>query len=318
MTSRAVPLSSPSSTWLQACGTFLCALLALATLDMLAKDLVGRHPAPLVNLFRYGVVLIMATAMMRARNCSWRLRREQRALVLWRGAALGGVGLTFMQALHTMPLAEATAIYFLSPLMIVALSGLLLGEHVRAGQIAAVVAGFLGMLLIVRPGSNLPLVGTTLMLVAAGSYAMLQILTRKLAGQIGMEQQFFWAAVVCSGMTLLSLPTGGAMSWPAGTDLLLLGLVGLLSGLGQFLLIKAFQKAPASSLAPFNYFHLVLAVAFSVLVFGRMPDALALAGMAIIALAGLSLMLPAFWRQVVGTLNPGPSASGGSRVTRHE
>lgn len=289
--------------WLQACGTFLCALLALATLDMLAKDLVSRHPAPLVNLFRYGVVLIMAAAMMRAKNCLWGLQRGHRALVLWRGVALGGVGLTFMQALHTMPLAEATAIYFLSPLMIVALSRLVLREHIGPGQIAAVVAGFLGMLLIVRPGSDLPLAGTALMLVAAGSYAMLQILTRKLAGQVRMEQQFFWAAVVCTGMTLLSLPTGGPMAWPSGADLVLLGLVGLLSGLGQFLLIKAFQKAPASSLAPFNYFHLVLAVTFSVLVFGRKPDSIALAGMAIIALAGLSLMLPGFWRHVAGTMS---------------
>jgi len=301
MTTDVVRLPSQQTLWLQACGTFLCALLALATLDMLAKDLVSRHPAPLVNLFRYGVVLMMAAAMMRARNCAWGLQRQHRALVLWRGAALGGVGLTFMQALHTMPLAEATAIYFLSPLMIVALSRLLLGEHIGPGQVAAVCAGFAGMLLIVRPGSDLPLVGTVLMLVAAGSYAMLQILTRKLAGRVPMEQQFFWAAVVCTGMTLLSLPTGGPMTWPSGADLGLLGLVGVLSGLGQFLLIKAFQKAPASALAPFNYFHLVLAVIFSVLVFGRQPDAIALAGIAIIALAGLSLMLPAFWRHVAGS-----------------
>lgn len=303
MTSGALPLAATRQTqWLQACGTFLCALLALATLDMLAKDLVARHPAPLVNLFRYGVVLMMAAGMMRTRNCAWTLPRPHRALVLWRGAALGGVGLTFMQALQTMPLAEATAIYFLSPLMIVALSPLLLREHIGLREAAAVGAGFLGMLLIVRPGSDLPLTGTVLMLVAAGSYAMLQILTRKLAGQVRMEPQFFWAAVVCTGMTLLSLPTGGPMAWPSGADVARLGLVGLLSGLGQFLLIKAFQKAPASSLAPFNYFHLVLAVVFSVAVFGQQPDAIALTGIAVIALSGLSLMLPAFWRQVAGSL----------------
>lgn len=302
MTVGAIPQGSPQATWLRACGTFLCALLALATLDMLAKDLVGRHSAPLVNLFRYGVVLAMAAAMMRARNCPWRLPRRDRALVLWRGFALGGVGLTFMQALRTMPLAEATAIYFLSPLMIVALSRLLLRERIGPGQIAAVVAGFAGMLLIVRPGGDLPLAGTALMLVAAGSYAMLQILTRKLAGQAPMEQQFFWAAVVCTGMTVLSLPAGGPMAWPAGGDIMLLGLVGFLSGLGQFLLIKAFQQAPASSLAPFNYFHLLLAVTFSVVVFERTPDAIALAGMAVIALSGLSLMLPPFWRHVSATM----------------
>lgn len=303
MTGSAIqPAATRQAQWLRACGTFLCALLALATLDMLAKDLVARHPAPLVNLFRYGVVLMMAAGMVRARNCAWGLPRGHRALVLWRGVALGGVGLTFMQALQTMPLAEATAIYFLSPLMIVALSPLLLRERIGPREAAAVVAGFLGMLLIVRPGNDLPLAGTVLMLVAAGSYAMLQILTRKLAGQVRMEQQFFWAAVVCTGMTLLSLPTGGVMAWPSGADILRLGLVGLLSGLGQFLLIKAFQRAPASSLAPFNYFHLVLAVVFSVAVFGQQPDGIALTGIAIIALSGLSLMLPAFWRQVAGSL----------------
>ncbi len=289
------PTGSPQALWLQACGIFLCALLALATLDMFAKDLVQRNPAPLVNLFRYGVVLIMATGLLRIRRCPWGFERQHRQLVLWRSVMLGTVGLSFMQALRWMPLAEATAIYFLSPLIIVALSPWLLGERVRMRQGMAVLAGFAGMLLIVRPGSQLPLAGTVLMLVAACAYAMLQILTRKLAGHVQMEQQFFWAAVVCTLMTLLSLPTAWPMQWPTAADLALMALVGVLSGLGQYLLIRAFQKVPASSLAPFNYFHLLLAVIFSVLVFGQWPDGIALTGMAIIACAGLALTLPVFW-----------------------
>lgn len=192
--------------WLQACGIFLCAMLALATLDMLAKDLVTRHPAPAINLVRYGVVLLMAVVLMRVRRTAWHMPVKHRRTLLWRGVMLGTVGLTFMQALHTMPLAEATAIYFLSPLIIVALSPWLLGEQVHQRQVAAVVAGFAGMLLIVRPGGALPLAGTVLMLIAAGAYAMLQIITRRLAGKVSMELQFSWTALICTAMTILSLP----------------------------------------------------------------------------------------------------------------
>lgn len=288
--------STPSTPapWLRACGLFLGAMLALATLDMLAKDLLRRHPAPLVNLVRYGVVLLLAVGLMLARRAPWGLQPPQRRLVLWRGLMLGTVGLSFMQALRSMPLAEATAIYFLSPLIVVALSAWLLGERIRRSQGAAVLAGFGGMLLIVRPGNALPLDGTLLMLLAAGAYAMLQILTRKLAGQVSMERQFFWAAAVCTAMTLLSLPSAASLAWPPAVDLGLMGLVGVLSSVGQYLLIRSFQQVPASSLAPFNYFHLLLAVIFSVAVFGQRPDALALAGMAVIAGAGLALTLPVF------------------------
>lgn len=288
--------------WLQACGIFLCAMVALATLDMLAKDLVARHPAPVVNLVRYGVVLMMAMVLMQVRGTAWRLNAEHRSTMIWRGVMLGTVGLTFMQALHTMPLAEATAIYFLSPLIIVALSPWMLGEQVHRRQVAAVLTGFAGMLLIVRPGGALPLAGTVLMLMAAGAYAMLQILTRRLAGKVSMEQQFAWTAVICTVMTVLSLPSADPLAWPVPSDLALMVLVGMLSGLGQYLLIKAFQKVSASSLAPFNYFHLLLAVLFSVLVFGQRPDALSLLGIAVIACAGLALTLPVFRTQLAAAL----------------
>lgn len=298
MTSASATLQTPQALWLRACGVFLCAILALATLDMLAKDLVSRHPAPLVNLVRYGMVLGLAVGLMQVQRATWRLPATHRKLLLLRGAMLGTVGLSFMQALHTMPLAEATALYFLSPLIVVALSAWLLRERVGPRQWAAVLAGFAGMLLIVRPGGTLPLTGTALMLLAAGAYAMVQVLTRRLAGHVGMTEQFFWTAVVCFVMTLLSLPTADTLTWPPAADLAWMVLVGLLSAVGQYLLIRAFQQVPASSLAPFNYFHLLLAVAFSIVVFEQRPDALALVGMATIAGAGLVLTLPMFRQQL--------------------
>ncbi len=296
------PPRSPQAIWLEGCAIFLCALLALATLDMLAKNVVMRHPAPMVNLVRYGVVLLMAIVLMLRKRLAWRLPSAHRKTVLLRGVMLGTVGLSFMQALRSMPLAEATAIYFLSPLMIVALSPWLLGEKVTWGQVLAVLAGFAGMLLIVRPGSALPVLGSLLMLMAATAYAMLQLLTRRLAGKVGLEQQYAWTAVVCTVMTLLSLPSAGPLYWPGAADLFLMVLVGLLSGIGQYLLIKAFLRVPASSLAPFNYFHLLLALLFSVFVFGQRPDAWALLGMTVIAGAGLALTLPVFLMHLKATL----------------
>ncbi len=213
------PPRSPQAIWLEGCAIFLCALLALATLDMLAKNVVMRHPAPMVNLVRYGVVLLMAIVLMLRKRLAWRLPSAHRKTVLLRGVMLGTVGLSFMQALRSMPLAEATAIYFLSPLMIVALSPWLLGEKVTWGQVLAVLAGFAGMLLIVRPGSALPVLGSLLMLMAATAYAMLQLLTRRLAGKVGLEQQYAWTAVVCTVMTLLSLPSAGPLYWPGTADL---------------------------------------------------------------------------------------------------
>lgn len=294
MTNSKAAETSQQKESLRGFGIFLCALLLLATLDAIAKDVVQRYPAPLINMIRYGVVLLMATSLMLGKGYSLTLNSPQRKLLVWRGVMLGLVGNTFMPALQFMPLAEATAIYFVSPLIIVALSPWLLGERVSVSQWLASAAGFGGMLLIVRPSSNLPLVGCLLMGVAAFSYAMVQILTRKLAGKVDMEQQFFYTAVICTAMTAIPAMFYLPQQLPPARDMLLLLLVGVLSGFGQYLLIKAFQKAPASALAPFNYFHLLLAVIFSIVVFGQQPGITSLAGMLIIACAGLWLTLPVF------------------------
>ena len=119
---------------------------------------------------------------------------------------LATVGTCFMTALIWMPLSEATAIYFTSPLIMVALSPWLLGERVRAAQWAAVAVGFAGMLLIVRPGADLPWLGTLLMAVSAVSYAVFQVLTRKLAGPVPGPVQYAYTALICLIATALPAP----------------------------------------------------------------------------------------------------------------
>lgn len=275
----------------QGIALFFCALVCFACYDAFCKWMLRDIPAPLMNLTRYISVSVIALVwLLRAGELRmWRTPCRGRLLV--RGLALGIVATCFMGALVTMPLAEATAIYFTAPLMMVALSPALLGETVGRAQWSAVLAGFAGMLLIVRPGGNLPLAGTMLMVISAVCYAMFQLLTRQLAGRVTGAVMYAWTALVCLLLTgipaLLMLPPT-LPSWPV---LLLMCAGGACSGVAQLLLLAAFRRVAASTLAPLNYFQLLLAVLISTFVFRRPPDAIALAGIGLIMLSGGYLAL---------------------------
>lgn len=277
---------------LKGCGIFLCSLCCLSVLDVLAKDLVLRNSAPLVNMVRYGVIVCLSLSLMLFKRVPFYVNPSARKWLLLRGCMLGFVGICFMPALQFMPLGEATALYFLSPLIVVLLAPLLLGEKVYVKQYLAVGVGMIGMLLIVNPGGTLSPIGSALMLVAAFCYAMVQLLTRKLTGRVMSEQQFFYTAAICAPMGLVVLFMYWPQVWPVTSDILELLLMGLCGGAGQYLLIYAFKATPASILAPINYFQLVLAVIFGQVVFGHMPDLLSFTGIVLIAAAGLSLTLP--------------------------
>ncbi len=278
--------------WLKGCGIFLCSLVAFACLDALAKDLVGRYSAPLVNLARYSVIIVLAWGIMWIKRVPVAIAPPERKLLLYRGVMLGSVGICFMPALQYLPLAEATALYFLSPLIVVLLAPLVLHEKVVLKQYAAVLLGMFGMLLIVNPGGEISLLGSLLMLVAATGYATVQLLTRKLAHRVQSEQMFAYSALICWLLGLVVLLFWWPEVWPGPRDTVEMLLMGLSGGLGQFLLIYAFKSVPASTLAPLNYFQLVLAVIFGELFFAQSPSLLSLTGIALIVIAGLSLTLP--------------------------
>jgi drug/metabolite transporter (DMT)-like permease len=278
--------------WLTGCGIFLCALACFSLLDALAKDLVDRYSAPLVNAVRYSVIVVLAFAVISIKKVSIRAPKSVRPLLLLRGALLGFVGICFMPALQYLPLAEGTALYFIAPLMVVILAPFVLGERVSWKQYAAVFVGMLGMLLIVNPGGDLSLIGSALMVVAAFSYAMVQLLTRKLTGRVESEQMFVYASSMCWLMGMSVLVMFWPEVWPTGLDILEMLLMGTFGGVGQYLLILAFKRVPASTLAPLNYFQLALAVLWGELMFGQMPSLLSFGGIALIVVAGLSLTLP--------------------------
>uniref|UniRef100_UPI0039EE6798 DMT family transporter n=1 Tax=Bordetella sputigena TaxID=1416810 RepID=UPI0039EE6798 len=274
---------------------FLAALCGFATFDAFCKHMLATYSSPFMNLMRYiaiSTIAMLWLARGARHGTPWRLwRAPHRGLLLARSVALACVATAFMTALTIMPLAEATAIYFTSPLIMVALSPWLLGERVGPMQWTAVIAGFAGMLLIVRPGSDLPWVGAVLMAIAAVSYAFFQLLTRRLAGLVAAPVQYAYMAVVCLVITgtpaIFMLPT----TWPGWPQLLLLLAGGVCSGLAQLLLLAAFRRAQASILAPLNYLQLMLAVLISTFWFGRPPDTIALAGIALIMGSGAWLAL---------------------------
>jgi len=282
----------------QGIALFLLALLAFACYDAFAKHMVASHPPTLVNLSRYLAVSALALVLL-ARHGDWRLWRQPHQGLLWlRSLMLAIVATSFMTALVTMPLAEATAIYFTAPLLMVALSPWLLGEAVGRTQGLAVSLGFVGMLCIVRPGAKLPAAGTALMVLAAVCYALFQLLTRRLSGQIAAPVQFTHMALVCLVVTSLPALFTPPGPWPDAAETALLIGGGLLSGGAQLLLLAAFRRAELATLAPLNYLQLLLAVGISTLWFDRVPDTPALAGMALIAAAGL-------WLARVATRRPG-------------
>lgn len=273
----------------QGIALFLVALLCFACYDAFAKAMVAQHPPALVNLGRYLAVGGIALVWLLQAGDLRPWRQPHQGLLWLRALMLAITATSFMTALVTMPLAEATAIYFTAPLVMVALSAWLLGEQPSRGQWAAVLAGFAGMLLIVRPGSRLPLLGTLLMAVAALCYALFQVLTRKLSGRVAPSTQFASMAALCLVVTTLPAWFGTTPAWPGWATLGLLVAGGLVSGLAQLLLLAAFRRAPLATLAPLNYLQLLLAVLISSFWFQRPPDGLALLGMAVIAAAGVGL-----------------------------
>jgi drug/metabolite transporter (DMT)-like permease len=268
---------------------FLCALVLFAAYDAFAKQMVASYAPAVVNLGRYTAICTIGLVLL-LRHGDLRLwRQPHQKLLTLRSVALAIVATCFMTALVTMPLAEATAIYFTAPLIMVALSPWLLSERVGRAQWTAVLLGFAGMLCIVRPGSSLPLVGTLLMAVSAVCYALFQVLTRRLSGLVPAPVQFAHMALACLVVTNLPMLFMPRITLPPWPEMAFLIAGGAVSGSAQLLLLAAFRRVGAATLAPLNYVQLLLAVLISTLWFQRPPDALGMAGMALIAVAGVYL-----------------------------
>ena len=270
---------------------FLAALFLFAALDATAKYLSAFYAVPLLVWARYLVhFVIMLLAMAPGMGRAIVVTRRPWLMSL-RALTLVGVTLLGQLALKTLPLAETTALVFVTPLLGALLAGPLLGEQVRLRTWLATVAGFAGVLLIARPGGALVGPGVAYALGAALYYAVYQILTRQRAALVRHFDQPIAAALVGTFSMSLVLPAYWDGQLPTPAQSLLIVSLGLYGGIGHFLLIRAFREAPASTLSPLLYIQLIWATLLGWSVFGQFPDSLAIVGMLIIGASGLSLAI---------------------------
>jgi len=273
----------------------MLAVFMFSSMDTLAKHMLKREAYPLSPLIfaRYGVHLLFMLALLAPRMGLNLVRTQRPGLQVLRGLLLVGSTGFFYLSLTYLPLAEAAAISFVGPVLVAALSGPLLREHIGRRQWTAIGFGFLGVLIIVRPGGGVFTWHAIFPLVCALLFALYQVLTRKLAGRENAMTTLFFTALVGAVLTALPLP----FTWQTPTMLQLAFMIGIgvLGGTGHFLLIRAVEHASPAALAPFVYTQLVWSTLLAYLAFGEFPDSGSLLGMAVIILGG---MLAVNWEQI--------------------
>lgn len=282
----------------------LVAVLALTLQDALVKWLSAAFPLPEITLSRSLVAIAVTLVILRLEGGAALLRTRRPGLHALRAALLLATSVCFFTSIASMPLAEATAIFFVGPLFITALSVPLLGERVGPRRWAAVLVGMAGVLVMMRPGSGALDPVALLPVGAALAYALLQIVTRRLGRTDRASAMAFYvhlafvAASAAAGVAAGDGRFAGtghvggefllrAWSWPRGPEVALLLGCGVLIGIGAWCLSQAYRVAPPAHIAPLEYAALPLSVVWGGLLWGEWPDGQAALGMALIAGSGL-------------------------------
>ena len=260
-------------------------------LDTMSKVLVAYYPAAALVWLRYVLQTIVMAAIFLPRIGLRLVRTTSPGVQLLRGLMLVFSSVVFVVALGHMQIAEVASITFLAPIIVALAGGPLLGERVGTRTWFALLGGFTGVLLIIQPGGDAFTWWALLPLCCAFLFAGYQILTRKLAGHDDPITTLFYPGLIA----VLAIPPvfPGAISDVPAVPLhaALLGAIGILGAFGHFLLIRAHSLAPATLLAPFGYAQLLVVLVLGWLVFGQLPDGIALAGMVLVAGSGLGLII---------------------------
>lgn len=267
---------------LAAAGLFL-----FACMDSTTKYLTTHYNVPFVVAMRYIVHFLLMVMILAPRHSAQLIHTQRTGLVIARAVVLSIASLCMGMALHRMPLAETTAINFLAPTLVALLAGSILQEKIGVWGWAAIVTGFIGVLLIARPGGGLDAIGIMFALGAAAANATYQLLSRLLASTEKAITLLFYTALIGSIIFGIALPWFWENEAPSRVEVILLLSMGASGGLGHYLFTLAYRHAPASMLAPMSYLQLIWAGLLGWIVFGTIPDSMSLIGMAIVAASGL-------------------------------
>ena len=267
-------------------GLMLIGMLIFPFLDVLAKKL-GQQGMPVIEIVWARVFLgaLMCAPLLWYLEGRQALRPKQSLLNGTRGIFILLTTFFFFSAMKFLGVAETLSIYFVQPILVTALAPLLLGERVGWQRWLAVMVGFLGVMIIIRPGLMAFNPGSALALLSGFAAAFIIIISRKLAGgNSALANTFytsFFAAIISSVIVLWQ------WQWPTGQQwLMMLGLAAI--GItANFVIIKAFEFCEASLLAPFGYAEMINAVTAGWYFFGDFPDRWTFVGVGILVCCAL-------------------------------
>ena len=289
----------------------LCAMAAMLFFslnDVLIKLLSGAYPLHEVVLARSLIGMTVFVILVMPLSGGFGVLRTQRlGMHLLRGVCVVFANTFFFMGLSVMPLADAVAIFFVSPLLITIFSVVFLKEKVGPRRWAATLIGLLGVLVIVRPGTSAFQIASILPVFAALGYAFLNIITRRIGDTESAATMTFYIQltfIVVSALVGLSfgdgrLDTGSntmltflLRSWvlPEFSHYWLLILLGVASTFGGYLISLAYRQSEAAFVAPFEYVAMILAIVFGYFIFGEIPDFASWVGIAFILVSGLYMV----------------------------
>lgn len=292
----------------------LCALgaaIAFSLNDVGIKFLSGDFPLHEVVFIRTLIGMGLFLVVLMPLNGGLSLMRTNRlGANLVRGLCAVTANLMFFLGLSAMPIADAVAIFFVSPLIITIFSVIFLGEYVGPRRWSAVVLGLIGVVIVIRPGTDAFQIASLLPLIAAVGYGFLHIITRQIrATESAATLTFYTLITFLSSSALIGLLLGHGRydgyghpalgfllrewSMPATPDFPIFLLIGCASVAGGMLISEAYRKSDAAFVAPFEYISLPLAIFWGVTVFDEFPDLIAISGMVLIIGSGLYMV----WRE---------------------
>jgi drug/metabolite transporter (DMT)-like permease len=288
-------------------GCLVAGIALFSIQDLILKQLSGEYPLHQAMLLRCVVAMPLLLALVAADGGLRTLRTPDWPMLLARGVILFGAYSSYYLGLAALPLATAVALFFVAPLFITAMSVAVLGERVGTRRWLAVLAGFGGVVVMLRPGSAVFNWAALLPVFAGCAYGLSMVHARSIGGrETAAVMAFYGNSVLLIGALALALVLGGGAfaagehrsltfllrGWvsPTATDLVLMLSCGLVAAAGLTLLTQAYRIAEANVVAPFEYTALIWGVLYGWVFWRDWPDATGWAGIAIIVGAGLYVL----------------------------
>jgi drug/metabolite transporter (DMT)-like permease len=263
----------------------LASTVFLGVSDATAKYLSATLPSIEIAWIRFLVFGVIMVPAMLPGSPLYALQSERRGLQLMRGVALLASSLFFISGLRFLPIAEASATGFVSPLFVTALSIFFLSERVGVRRWLATVVGLIGVLIILRPGSSAFHPAAFFPIVSALAWACTMIMTRMMSGKERAVTTMTYSSI--AGVCILSALVPFVWVAPSWHDIFFGILIGIASTAGQWIVVLAFRYADASVLAPFQYTQLLWVSILGFIIFGELPDIWTVTGAIFIVASGL-------------------------------